>query len=121
MDRPTSHIELRRDTGVLVVSFRDRKILDESVVRALSDEVNGVIEANDNPRIVYDFSAVDHFSSALLGALISFSRKAELKGGASVIAAINPQLRDVFKITQLDKYWRIFTTVAEAVRDLSDR
>lgn len=121
MDMPRGHVELRRDNGVLIVSFRDHKILEESIVQALLDEVTAIIEGNDAPRIVYDFGVVDHFSSAMLGALISCSQRAERKGGVSVLAAIKPALRDVFKITKLDRYWRIFPTVADAVRELGDK
>ena len=66
------------------------------------------------PALVVDLTAVDFIDSTGLATLIEYHRDAAAHGGVFSLAAINPNLKAIFDVVQLDKVLAIFPTVAEA-------
>jgi anti-sigma B factor antagonist len=64
-------------------------------------------------RLVIDLNGVRVPDSMGLTALISTQMKARSKGGDIMLLFDNPQLKKLFRITGLDEYIRIITSVAE--------
>ena len=101
--------------GVRVVEFTNNKILDEANIKEIGDAVLALVDERDAPRILIDFSNVDHLSSAALGMLINVNNRVRTKNGSLRLANIKPSIRDVFVITKLDKLFKIVGTRDEAM------
>lgn len=110
-----SRLKLSDNEGITLVEFIDRNILDEANIQAINEEITGVIEHSDTPRILISFSNVDHLSSAALGALITINNKVREKKGELHLANIDPQIYEVFVITRLNKLFNIHETTDEAL------
>ncbi len=109
-----SRLRVSDNEGVTLVEFIDRNILDEANIQAINEEITGVIEQSDRPRILISFSNVDHLSSAALGALITINNRVREKKGELHLANIDPQIYEVFVITRLNKLFNIHDTTDEA-------
>ena len=103
------------EKGVRVIEFTNNKILDEANIAAIQETLNVLIDENENPRLLLDFSTVDHLSSAALGMLINVNNKIKQKNGQLRLANIKPQIYEVFMITKLNKLFKIHPTRAEAL------
>lgn len=103
------------DNGVTQVEFVDRNILDEANIQMIGEEISGLIDAADTPRILISFSNVDHLSSAALGTLITINNKVRSKTGELRLANIDPQIYEVFVITRLNKLFQIHESTEDAV------
>ena len=66
------------------------------------------------PALIVDLSAVDFIDSTGLATLIEYHRDAGAHGGIFSLAGINPNLKAIFDVVQLEKGLAIFPTVAEA-------
>jgi anti-anti-sigma factor len=66
------------------------------------------------PALIVDLSAVDFIDSTGLATLIEYHRDAGAHGGIFSLAGINPNLKAIFDVVQLEKVLAIFPTVAEA-------
>lgn len=99
---------------VTVVEFTNNKILDEANIEDIKNTVFGLIDQSPTPKILLDFTNVDHMSSAALGTLINISNRVKEKNGQLRLANIKPQIYEVFVITKLNKLFRIFSTRDEA-------
>ena len=107
---PESRLDTARigaDDHVTLVRFKDRNILEEAAIQQIGDELAVLIEADSNPKMLLDFSGVEHLSSAALGTLITINNKVKAKGGQLRLSDIDEQIYEVFVITKLNKLFQI--------------
>jgi anti-sigma B factor antagonist len=114
-----SRLRVTEESGITQVEFIDRNILDEVNIQAISEEVSGLIDAASTPRILINFTNVDHLSSAALGALITINKKIREKSGQLRLANIDPQIYEIFVITQLNSLFNIHDTADEAIEQFA--
>ena len=107
----TGHKDIR------IVEFTNNRILDEANIVEIGNTLGALIDEVDNPKLLLDFSTVDHLSSAALGMLINANNKIREKSGQLRLSNIQPQIMEVFVITKLNKLFRIFPARAEALAD----
>ena len=107
------------EDGIALVELKDRKILEELQIRQIGDRLGDVLQAEPAPRLLIDFSNVEHLSSAALGMLITLNKQVVAQKGQLVLANIHPQIFEVFKITRLNKLFNIQATTEEALNEFS--
>jgi len=111
-----SRLRVRKEeNGVTRVEFIDRNILDEGNIQAIGEELGRIIDADQIPKLLISFSNVDHLSSAALGTLITVNTKVKNRGGELRLSDIDPQIRDVFEITKLNRLFKIHDTSQDAL------
>lgn len=116
MPSADSRLRIRdEENGVKHVEFIDRNILDEGNIQQIGEEIMGLIESSDRPRILISFANVDHLSSAALGTLITINSKIRSKDGQLRLANIDPQIYEVFVITKLNRLFQIHDTTEDAM------
>ena len=74
-----------------------------------------LVESAGKTRVVLDFSDVVAISSVALGILVTLQRKVTAAGGKLAICCLDPNLRYLFQITQLDHVLTLCETKEEAV------
>ena len=104
--------------GVTVAKFVDKKILDESNIQLIGNQLFGLVDDDGRRKIVLDFSNVEYLSSAALGKLITMNKKVADAGGALRLCSIRPDIYEVFAITRLNKVFDIRDTQEEALASL---
>ena len=100
-------IEATRKGAVRVVVFKDRRILDDSVLDEIRAELGRVIGKSTGPDILLDFSNVEFMSSAMLGLLGQLHRRITAGQGRLKMCNIRPQIFQVFAMTNLDRLFSI--------------
>jgi anti-sigma B factor antagonist len=101
---------------VTVVSFTDRKILDEQNIQRIGEELFGLVDDLGRKNLLLNFGNVEYMSSAALGKLITLNKKVQAAGGRLVLCKIDPQIREVFEITRLDRLFTIKGDEQEALQ-----
>ena len=109
-------LEVEDIGDVTVVSFTDRKILDEQNIQVIGEQLFGLVDESGRKRLLLNFGNVEYMSSAALGKLITLNKKVQASGGKLVLCNIDPQIREVFEITKLDKLFLICGDEQEALR-----
>ena len=110
-----SRITLSESGDVTVVNFNDRKILDEDRIQDLGQELFDLVERDNRQKLVLNFSHVEFLSSAALGKLITFEKKARKHSAELVLTNIRPEIYEVFAITKLNKLFEIKDDEADAL------
>jgi anti-sigma B factor antagonist len=96
------------DVGeVTVVNFTDRKILDETSIQVIGDQLFSLVDESGRRKILLNFGNVEFLSSAALGKLITLNKKLQSAGGRLILCNIDPQIYEVFEITKLNKLFII--------------
>ncbi|MBX3365588.1 MAG: STAS domain-containing protein [Phycisphaeraceae bacterium] len=115
MSPADSRLRVTHDDGVTLVEFVDRNILDEANIQQIGEEISSIIDSRDQPRLLISFANVDHLSSAALGTLITINNRIKTKGGQLRLANIDPQIKEVFAITRLNKLFSIHDDAPSAI------
>jgi anti-sigma B factor antagonist len=108
-------IEVNESASISVVRFKDQKIIDPESIQELGEELFDLVEKDNRFKIVLNFGNVEFLSSAALGKLITFDKKAKRAGSQVILTNISPEIFQVFAITNLDKLFQIKDTEADAL------
>lgn len=115
MAAQASRLKVSKIGAITQVEFIDRNILDESNIQQIGEELNMIVDEVPTPKLLIRFGNVEHLSSAALGTLITVNNRVKGKDGELRLAEIDPQIREVFKITKLDKIFHIFDDADDAL------
>ncbi len=100
---------------VTVVTFSDTSILEAGQVREIGEELYELVDAKFRRQIIIDFSNVKSFSSSALGVLITLRKKADEIKGRILICGIRPDLKQIFKLTNLDRLFEFYDNEEKAL------
>ena len=107
LQRQRQRLDLEQMGDVTVVSLKDRKILLEEQIQAVGEQLMSLANESGPVQLLLNFRNVEYMSSAVLGMLDTFNKKIKAGGGKLVLCNIDPQIREVFAITKLDKLFVI--------------
>ncbi|HEV2970882.1 MAG TPA: STAS domain-containing protein [Pirellulales bacterium] len=111
-----SQLNIADRDDVVMVTFTNFKILDESVIRNIGAEFDKLTtEAAAERKLLLNFDRVTFMSSAMIGQIMKLYKKAKADGIALKLCCIDPTIMEVFKITRLDKLLDIRKTEADAI------
>ena len=88
---------------VTIVTFTDKKILDEQPIQEIGEQLFSLVEEVGRKKLLLNFVHVEHLSSAALGKLVTLNRKIKDLEGKLVLCGINSSIIEVFEITRLNK------------------
>lgn len=100
-------IEYATEGDVLVIRFTEGRILDETRIRTLGDEMIALLDRTDHENVLINFRKVDFMSSAMLGTLVKFHKKCKEYKANLKLCDISSDILEVFKITRLNKLFDI--------------
>ena len=100
----------------VVVRFEDAEILfEEGAVHSVGRELHRLIEEEGHTRLVVNFAGVRYLSSEVLAILAGLQRKVDPVRGSIVLCGLDPLLREMVRITHLDRVFDICGDEAEAL------
>lgn len=103
----TRKIDIEEVNDVTIARFTDKKILDESNIQIIGNQLFSLIDDDHRKKVVLDFANVEYLSSAALGKLITLDKKVKAAQGELRLCSIRKDILEVFKITRLDKLFKI--------------
>ncbi|TWT35804.1 putative anti-sigma factor antagonist BtrV [Posidoniimonas corsicana] len=89
--------------GILIIQVKDPRLVDEVVLEQLEKDVLGLIDQSEEERVIIDFQPVQFMSSSMLGKLVKIHKKCKEYKTKLKLSSMSPEIREVFKITKLDK------------------
>ncbi len=100
-------LDIEEVGDVTIAKFIDKKILDETNIQIIGNQLFGLVDDDGREKIVLDFSNVEYLSSAALGKLITMDKKVKAAKGKLRLCSIRPDIYEVFAITKLNKLFQI--------------
>jgi len=100
-------LEVEDIGDVTVVNFTDRKILDEQNIQIIGEQLFSLVDEIGRRKILLNFGNVEYLSSAALAKLITLNKKLQQVEGRLILCNIDPQIKEVFEITKLNKMFTI--------------
>lgn len=105
--------------NVLLVQVEGR--IDHTVAKVFEDALLPLLDGDiaRGKKAVLDLGGVPYMSSAGLRVLTLAAKQCRKQHGEMVIAALQPLLQEVFRISRFDMVFRIFKDVPGALHELS--
>lgn len=116
MAKERKRVEVEHLDDATVVRFVDRKILDETNIQEIGQELFNLVDEEDVRNLVLEFGNVEYLSSAALGKLITLNKKVKGVDGQLKLCGIKPPIFEVFVITKLNKLFDIYETRDAALK-----
>lgn len=110
------NIETDRQHNVNIMIPSVRR-LDASVAAAFKDVITREI-GEDRKDLIIDFSKIDFIDSSGLGMLVSLLKMMNGRGEMT-LCALNPNIRNMFTLTRMDRIFRICPDRASALAQLN--
>jgi anti-sigma B factor antagonist len=104
---PQQHLRVEIITGVTLVSIVDNDLLAEEVIMEVGEQLIRLVEEQGETKLVISFRDVRYMSSAMVGQLVKLHKKVVKVGGRMILCGFSPTLREVFRISHLDKLLEI--------------
>ncbi|BBM84283.1 anti-sigma factor antagonist [Candidatus Uabimicrobium amorphum] len=99
------------------VTFRAKGQIDHKTVPLFREKLNELLSSGYT-RFIMDMTAVSFINSVALGTLVNFADELESKNGGVVFFDLPPRIKIVFSMLELDSFFNIFPTQAEAINYL---
>ena len=102
---------------VLGLSGRIDNSTNEGLKSGLDEHIPGCRTGGD--RLILDFAKVDYISSVGLRVLMLAAKQIREQGGAIVVAALQPVVREIFEISRFNLVFQCFGSVRDALIKVS--
>ncbi|MEO1536972.1 MAG: STAS domain-containing protein [Pseudomonadota bacterium] len=103
--------------GALLVTVLDTRI-DAAVAVRFKNRM-GELATTPSDRVILDLSKVEFLDSSGLGAVVG-SMKQLGRARRLDLVGLTPTVAKVFRITRMDRVFRIFPTADDAIKDIAD-
>jgi len=117
---PFKYIRVFRN-GFARVILQSSPANDDSLRLALEEEIPRLIEDSHPIALVLDFREVLWISSSALGRLVELLKRVRRSQGDMRLCCLSADLLQAFRLTRLDRLFKIHQDLDEAARALKER
>jgi anti-anti-sigma factor len=112
--RPRLRVKTIERTAI--IRFEDAEILfDESDVRSIGEQLGRLLDDEGQNRLLVNFGGVQYLSSDVLAILALLQKRMDPARGRIQLCGMDPLLRDMVRITRLDRVFDVCGDEAEAL------
>lgn len=111
----------RKNEGVLCAYFQDVRIIDESRINGLGEELSDLVNDPDNQKVILNFQNVSFMSSAMIGKLVLFGKKCKAAKISLRMCNINDNVEEVFNLMKLGKVFAIDKDEATSLKKINKK
>ena len=114
--QPNRFFEIEQVGEVKVVRFSPDLILSGQKAEAVGEQLQALVNAPGQNRLLLDFANVRSVSSLVLGKLVELTKNADLAGGRVALCNLRPDIREILEITRLNRILRLYREEQEALQ-----
>jgi anti-anti-sigma factor len=118
MTKDTPRLTIRGLEHATVVSIKDAQLFDEAANQEVQDSICGVVDQLCNPGLVLDMSNVETVGSRFFGSLLHIRKHVTPRGGAVVLANMNPRVAECFQVVNFGRMFESYDSLEMALGSL---
>jgi len=108
-------LRVEQEADVTIIAVLTPRI-PVDISESFEEGVVKTVESLATPKVLIDFEGVEFISSAILGKLIKLNGRMADRQGQLRLSSLSPRIAEVFRITGLDKLFKIHKTREKAVQ-----
>lgn len=102
----------------VIVPLPQVEDLPETLLQPAAELVLAPLKDDPPNHIIVDLSKVNYFGSAFITFLLRCHHLLAARGSELVLAGVNPNIRELLRITNLEMFWALYDTANEAISAL---
>ena len=106
---------------IAVVTLLDVRIVEESVIRELGDELFHLVEQRKLNAVALCFANVEYLSSAALNKLILLERAVKRAAGRVVAFGLKKEIAETFTLTRVEKLIAVLPDQQVALAEFANK
>ena len=95
-----------------IIKFKKNEYIDVNSIGEFKADLLDIVNKGDN-FIVIDFEQVIHIDSSGIGGMIEVMRTITSKTGKLFFSNVSPEILEIFDVTKLTGFFKIFKTARE--------
>lgn len=111
-------VERHGDIAVIIPSPEVEQ-LPEDVIHSAAPIVLSPLKQDPPAGLIVDLSRVKYFGSNFISLLVRLHTLVKQRDSDLVLAGVNPRIRELLRVTNLDTLWALYDTRAEAFEALA--
>jgi anti-anti-sigma factor len=96
-----SRLSVEHMPGGVLVRLIDCEMLHEETIPTVREQLQRLAEERAPARLMLDLEGIRFMTSTGLGMLVGLHKKVQALGGCLTLCGLNPQVRELFEVTQL--------------------
>ncbi len=110
----------RTEDGVQIAYPQTARLIDESQIQEVANELMEIINSIDQDRLLVNFSTVGFMGSAMIGKLIMLDKKCKSLHLDMRLCCLNDNIMEVFRLMKLDTVFKIYDDESTAVKQFKE-
>lgn len=103
-----------------VIEFTISSLMEPLELEMIGEALYRLVDEQDKRILILDFERVEFLSSQAIGILLALHKKLRtLRGSKFILCGVGERLRELLRITQLDRLLTIKPTQREAIKSIS--
>ena len=116
--RPRLRIKMVKWRGVMCIELQEYALSCQDDVEEFSWKVAECLHPTESPKIVLNLSETIAIGSQMLGEIIALSKQVRALGGRMTLCNLQPPVRQLFTVSQLDRKLPIVDDLDAAIESL---
>jgi anti-anti-sigma factor len=112
--RPRLRLQVIEPVAIVRFAASDF-LVGDTVAREVIGQLEDLVKAEGHARLLLNFDGVRYLSSEMLAALAGFGEEMDRRGGRVQFCGLDPLMRDLLRITHLDRLFDPCADEAEAL------
>lgn len=108
-------IDVRKESDVTIVKPIGR--MDFNSLMEFSALMNKTIQSGAQ-KLLLDFSELEYMSSSGIRTIVDCQKQIQAQKGTMAFCMLNEQIKELFQVVQLDKFFKIYRTEFDALDKL---
>lgn len=113
-----AYFEISEEGDVVVGRFCVPRLTEDQNVEQLGQDLFALVEQFDRRKIVLSMKCVEYLTSSVLGKLITMHRKLHRKQGRLILCDLQPEVREVMRLSRLIDYFKTVESYEQALTDV---
>ena len=110
-------LKTQRSGGIVIITCNGR-LVEGGESSELQQKIDALLD--ECPYVILDLTGIDFIDSSGLGLLVRLLNRATLAGGDLKIGGASPRLREILRVTRLEKILKAYATAGEAIAAIYD-
>lgn len=114
-DFKPAYFTLSEEGDVVVGHFVAPRLTEDQNVEQLGHDLFALVEQFDKQKVILSLISVEYLTSSVLGKLITMHRKLHRKQGRLVLCDLQPEVREIMRMSRLIDYFVTVDSVEQAL------
>lgn len=116
-----TYFSLTEEGDIAIGRFQVPRLTEDQNIEQLGQDLFALVEQYEFRKVVLSLKPVEYLTSSVLGKLITMHRKMHRSQGKLVLCDLQPEVREVMRLSRLIDYFNVAESVEQALNEVQTK